>query len=166
MNVIDDIELPPRSQTPAQRSRATRESGVRLLDVAAAAGVSTATVARVLHGNARVRPETEARVQQALAATGYRLNALAQGLKTRRTHTIGHLLQEVSPNPFNVEVALGLEAAATEAGYRVLLFNARHDGELERQGVETFIEWRVDTIVFTPPSDAANVETALRAGPA
>jgi LacI family transcriptional regulator, galactose operon repressor len=153
VNVIDDIS-PDRG-----------DRGVRLLDVAAAAGVSTATVARVLHGTAAVRPETERRVQDALAATGYRLNALAQGLRTKRTRIIGHLLQDVFPNPFNVEVALGLEAAATDAGYRVLLFNARSDAELERQGVETFIEWRVDTIVFTPPVAAANVETAVGAGP-
>ena len=112
-----------------------RENPTRLVDVAARAGVSTATVARVIHGNAAVRPTTRAAVQAALEETGYRLNALAQGLKTRRTRTIGHLLQNVFPNPFNVEVALGLEAAAKRAGYRVLLYNAR-DEELERRAVD------------------------------
>jgi DNA-binding LacI/PurR family transcriptional regulator len=141
-----------------------RENPTRLVDVAARAGVSTATVARVIHGNGRVRPKTRAAVQEALDETGYRLNALAQGLKKRRTRTIGHLLQNVFPNPFNVEVALGLEAAAKEAGYRVLLYNARDEPELERQGVEVFIEWRVDAIVFTPPVDVANVDVAIASG--
>jgi LacI family transcriptional regulator len=140
------------------------DNPTRLVDVAARAGVSTATVARVIHGNGRVRPGTRAAVDKALDETGYRLNALAQGLKTRRTRTIGHLLQDVFPNPFNVEVALGLEAAANRAGYRVLLFNARNDPELERQGVDVFIEWRVDAIVFTPPVDVANVDVAIASG--
>lgn len=140
------------------------ENPTRLIDVAARAGVSTATVARVIHGNGRVRPKTRAAVDRALDETGYRLNALAQGLRTRRTRTIGHLLQDVFPNPFNVEVALGVEAAANRAGYRVLLFNARDDAELERQGVDVFIEWRVDAIVFTPPVDVANVDVAIASG--
>jgi LacI family transcriptional regulator len=141
-----------------------RENPTRLVDVAAHAGVSTATVARVIHGTAGVRPQTREAVEAALAETGYRLNALAQGLKTRRTRTIGHLLQNVFPNPFNVEVAVGLEAAAKQAGYRVLLYNAGDDPVLERQGVEVFIEWRVDAIVFTPPVDVANVDTAIASG--
>jgi LacI family transcriptional regulator len=141
-----------------------RENPSRLVDVAARAGVSTATVARVIHGNAHVRPQTRAAVQAALDETGYRLNALAQGLKKRRTRTIGHLLQNVFPNPFNVEVALGLEAAAKQSGYRVLLYNAGDDPELERQGVEVFIEWRVDAIVFTPPVDVKNVDVAIASG--
>jgi DNA-binding LacI/PurR family transcriptional regulator len=145
-------------------ARAARENPTRLVDVAARAGVSTATVARVIHGNARVRPRTREAVQVALDETGYRLNALAQGLKTRRTRTIGHLLENIFPNPFNVEVALGLEAAAKQAGYRVLLYDAHGDPELERQGVEVFIEWRVDAIVFTPPVDVSNVDVAIASG--
>jgi DNA-binding LacI/PurR family transcriptional regulator len=137
---------------------------MRLRDVAERAGVSTATVARVIHGNGPVAPATRERVEEVLSETGYRINAIAQGLRVRRTRTIGHLLQDIDPNPFYARVALGLEAAATRGSHQVLLFNARGSAALEREGVEAFVQRQVDAIVFTTPVDAANVTYALSAG--
>ena len=135
-----------------------------LRDVAARAGVSTSTVARVIHRNGYVADETRERVEAAMEEGGFRLNAVASGLKRRRTTTIGTLLHETLPNPFFAEVALGVEHGATERGYNVLLYNARGSAEHERAGVETLLSQRVEAIVFAHAFDAANVETALAAG--
>jgi LacI family transcriptional regulator len=135
-----------------------------LRDVAARAGVSTSTVARVVHRNGYVAAETRERVEAAMHEGGFRLNAVASGLKRRRTTTIGTLLHETLPNPFFAEVALGIEHEASEQEYNVLLYNARGSGRRERAGVDAFLSQQVDAIVFATSVDAANVELAHRAG--
>jgi DNA-binding LacI/PurR family transcriptional regulator len=138
--------------------------GVRLKDVAARAGVSTATVARVIHDNGYSSPEARERVFKAVRESGYRLNTLAQGLRTRRTMTLGHVLNGIVPNPFFAEVAIGVEHAAAERGYNVLIFNARDDADRERAGVETLLARRVDGIIFTTALREQSVRMALDAG--
>lgn len=135
-----------------------------LKDVADAAGVSTATVARVLHGNGYVAEETRARVERALKATGYRLNVVARGLRTQRSFMLGHLLHAITENPFFAQVALGVEQEALRHGYHVLLYNLQGRAERERAGVEALIERRVDAIVFTTAMRAEHVALATDAG--
>lgn len=135
-----------------------------LRDVADKAGVSTSTVARVVHSNGYVSEETRQRVEAAISEGGFRLNAVASGLKRRRTTTIGTLLHETRPNPFFAEVALGVEQRASDDGYNVLVYNARGSAEHERSGVEAFLSQQVAAIVFTTPVAAENVELAHRAG--
>lgn len=136
---------------------------VTLKDVAARAGVSTATVARVIHENGYVSAATRERVFLALRESGYRLNVVAQGLRRQRTMTLGHIIHGMLPNPFFAEVAIGVEHAAAEEGYNVLLFNARDDLSRERAGVETLLARRVDGIIFTTALHADNVRLALEA---
>src|SRR5690349_488219 len=102
--------MAPRGDGRAMARRAT------LKDVAGLAGVSTATVARVLHENGYVAGETRRRVEAAVAETGYRINEVAQGLRRQRTATIGHLLHGVIPNPFFAGVALGVEQESLRHG--------------------------------------------------
>jgi LacI family transcriptional regulator len=87
-----------------------------LRDVAIRAGVSHATVARVIHENGYVAEATRARVEAALRESGYRLNAVAQGLRRQRMMTLGHILHGILPNPFFAEVAIGVEQGAAEQG--------------------------------------------------
>jgi LacI family transcriptional regulator len=135
-----------------------------LKDVANYAGVSTATVARVIHGNGYVAEETSKRVQAAIEITQYRINSIAQSLRQQRTYVIGHILQSTVPNPFFVQVALGAEQCALETGYKVLTYNVQGNSEKERLGVETFVHRRVEAILFTTPMDGTNVQLALDAG--
>jgi len=135
-----------------------------LKDVAERAGVSHTTVARVVHQNGYVAEATRERVEAAMREGGFRLNAVASGLKRRRTTTIGVMLQETLPNPFFAEVALGIEQCASEQGYNVLVHDARGSAEQERKGVDAFLSQQVDAIVFATPVDAANVELAHDAG--
>lgn len=136
---------------------------VTLKDVAARAGVSTATVARVIHENGYVSAHARERVFVAIRESGYRLNAVAQGLRRQRTMTLGHIIHGMLPNPFFAEVSIGVEHAAAEKGYNVLLFNARDDVSRERAGVETLLARRVDAIIFTTALHADNVRLALEA---
>jgi LacI family transcriptional regulator len=135
-----------------------------LIEVAERAGVSIATVSRVLRNNGYVAPATRKRVEEAIRATGFRVNAVAQGLRSQRTFTIGHLMQSIAPNPFFAQVALGVENEARRSGYSVLLFNVNGNPQFEAEGVNRLIERRVDAILFTTAVDAANVATAVAAG--
>lgn len=135
-----------------------------LKDVAALAGVSVSTVARVLHDQGYVAPETREAVAAALAESGYQLNAVAQGLRKRRTTEIGHILHSISPNPFFAGVALGSEQAAAKHGRTVVLYNTSGDPAVERLGVEALLRRRVEAILFTTVTDPANVALAAAAG--
>jgi LacI family transcriptional regulator len=135
-----------------------------LKQVAALAGVSTATVARVLHNNGQVADDTRRAVEAAIRESGYRPNILARGLRIRRTFTLGHVLQTTALNPFFAGVAIGAEQEAERHGCGVLVFNTERDPDRERRGVEMLIQRRVDAILFTTPSADRNVELAVEAG--
>lgn len=135
-----------------------------LKDVAARAGVSVSTVARVLHNQGYVAPDTREVVAAALAASGYQINVVAQGLRKRRTTEIGHILHSISPNPFFAGVALGSEQAAAERGRTVVLYNTGGDPAIERLGVEALLRRRVEAILFTTVTDPANLDLAAAAG--
>jgi DNA-binding LacI/PurR family transcriptional regulator len=137
---------------------------VTLKDIAEIAGVSTRTVARVVHNNGYVAADTRKQIEQVIEKTGYRVNIVARGLRKQQTFTIGHLLRGLIPNPFFAGVALGVEQQANKAGYSVLLFNVQQDTQRERQGLETLLERRVDAVIFTTACDAENVRMAMQSG--
>jgi LacI family transcriptional regulator len=137
---------------------------LRMIDVARQAGVSTATVGRVLHNRGYVSEETRRRVEKAIRDTDFQLNLVAQSLRRQRSLTIGHILTNLLPNPYFAGVEVGVEEVAVQRGYNVMLWNAMGSAERERKGVEVFIQRQVDAIVFTTPRTAENVELALKAG--
>jgi LacI family transcriptional regulator len=89
-------------------------------DVARAAGVSTATVSRVLNTPDRVARETAARVQRAIETLGYKPNVFAQGLMTRRSRLLGILLPDIH-GEFYSELLRGADAEARRQGYHLLI---------------------------------------------
>jgi DNA-binding LacI/PurR family transcriptional regulator len=98
-------------------------------DVAREAGVSIATVSRVLNGTARVDPAKEARVREAVLALGFSPRAAARALAGRKTHVLGLVVPEISGD-FFVPMLRGIEGAAREAGYELLVQTGRpHDGD-------------------------------------
>jgi LacI family transcriptional regulator len=137
---------------------------VRLKDVAALAGVSTATVSRVIHANGYVSAVARERVEAAIRDSGYRLNVVAQELRRRKSSTLGLILHGALSHPFVAEVAVGAEQAAAERGFTVLLYNSQGDSQRERESVEQLLNRRVDGIVFTTAVDGKNVQLALDAG--
>ena len=135
-----------------------------LKDVALRAGVATTTVARVVNKSGYVAEETRRRVEDAIEATGYSANSLARSLRSDRSRVIGHLLRSTLPNPFFLRVARGVEEYAKAHGYTALTYNVQVQAEAERHGIETFVGWRADAIIFSTPVDAANVEFAAQRG--
>ena len=115
-------------------------------DIAKLAGVSQATVSRVLHGNPNVRAETRSRVEAVLATTRYRPNAMARAMRMRKTGTVGVVVATVT-NPFYPEVLEALSAEIAAADQRMILWNSEGPGEAS--AVAAIREGLVDGLVFT-----------------
>ena len=131
--------------------RARRHTGAATLkDVARAAGVSTMTASRVLRGHASVAPATRDSVLLAAETLGYRRNELARNLRLGRTSSLIGLVVTNLANPFYSELALGVEAVAEEAGFRVVLANTGEDAEREARLVDELVARRVDGIIVVP----------------
>lgn len=133
-------------------------------DVARAAGVSPATVARVLYEPDRVAGDKRQRVTAALEATGYRPNAVARGLRTQRSHTIGLLIVEGTLNPFFSQLSQAIRIEAMERGYTILLFQHGMKPEREAAAVAHLMQQRADAVIFSYAVTAEGMEPLVRAG--
>ncbi len=116
-------------------------------DVARDAGVSTATVSRVLSAPERVAEVTRARVLASVERLGYAPNVAAKSLRTLKTGKILVTVPDIS-NPFFSQVIRGVEEAATAAGYAVLLGDTRHEEEREDQYALLLRRREADGIIF------------------
>jgi LacI family transcriptional regulator len=124
-----------------------RPSRVTVRDVAARAGVSVGTVSHVITGSRRVAPETRRRVQESMAALGYRPNRVARSLILQRTRTLAMVIPDVA-NPFFGDLVRGVEEVARQRGYSVLFGNSDNDPEQEARYLEEFLERRVDGLLL------------------
>lgn len=116
-------------------------------DVARLAGVSPATVSRVLSGsNHPVREDTRRRVLEAAQRLAYYPNRLARSLLRRETAVVGLLVPDVS-NPYYAAVLRGIEDVAHQHGLAVILCNTDRDPAKQRQYLRTLLEHRVDGVV-------------------
>lgn len=116
-------------------------------DVAREAGVSTATVSRVLSAPQVVAQATRDRVLTVVERLGYAPNTAAKSLRTLRTQKILVTVPDIS-NPFFSQVIRGVEAAAQAAGYSVLLGDTRHDPEREEQYGQMLRRKEADGLIF------------------
>ena len=126
-----------------------------IADVAKMAGVSKATVSRVLSGNYEyMREETRNRVEEAIEKLDYRPSSVARSLTSRRTNTAAILISDVG-NPFYSEVIHGVEDVAFEHDYDVFLCNTRYDANRGLAFIRSLIDKRVDGILImsSNPSD-------------
>jgi LacI family transcriptional regulator len=127
-----------------EKRRVTRD------DVAAFAGVSSATVSYVLNDGPRpVSEKTKAKVLQAIDELGYQPNILARNLRRQRTSTLGLIIPDTL-NPYFAEVARGVEAAAFDRGYTVVLCHSRYSVENEQKYVDVLRGERAAGAIWIP----------------
>jgi DNA-binding LacI/PurR family transcriptional regulator len=120
---------------------------VTLDDVARAAGVSSATVSRVINNFPRVAADTRQRVHEAIARLHYTPNFAGRLLATKRAHTLGLIITDIT-NPFYPEVVRGVEAAALSLGFSVLLYDTAENKQREAQALQLLRERQVDGLVI------------------
>ncbi|HET7626858.1 MAG TPA: catabolite control protein A [Bacillales bacterium] len=118
-----------------------------IYDVASEAGVSMATVSRVVNGNPNVKPSTRKKVLDAIERLGYRPNAVARGLASKKTTTVGVIIPDIS-NIFFSELARGIEDIATMYKYNIILCDSDQNKDKELHLFNTLLEKQVDGIVF------------------
>lgn len=117
-------------------------------DIARLAGVSHSTVSRALRNLPLIGAETAGRIRRIAEESGYRPSAAARSLVTSRSATIGVVATHIS-DPFAAEVVGGIEDAANEHDYSVILANSNADPQREVKVVRSFEERRVDGIIVT-----------------
>jgi DNA-binding LacI/PurR family transcriptional regulator len=120
---------------------------VTLDDVALAAGVSTATVSRVINNFPRVADTTRRSVLDAIERLHYTPNFAGRMLATQRAHTLGLIITDIT-NPFYPAVVRGVEAAALHHGFSVLLYDTAENQKREAQALQLLRERQVDGLVI------------------
>jgi DNA-binding LacI/PurR family transcriptional regulator len=126
--------------------RLSRQPSIK--DIARLAQVSHPTVSRALQNSPLVNAKTAAKIRKIAEESGYRASAVARGLVTRRTRTVGLVVTSAS-DPFAGEVACSIEQTASDHDYAVFLANSNADPERERKVVQELAERRVDGIIVT-----------------
>lgn len=119
---------------------------ITIYDIAKEAGVSPATVSRVLTNNVKVRQEKRDKVLYLVRKYNFRPNALARSLSDTRSKVIGILVADIR-NPYYAELFASCERAAHNAGYTVLLTNSSGDPQREGELIELLQEQRVDAFI-------------------
>jgi len=125
---------------------------ITIKEVAQLAGVSIATVSRVLNHHASVTADTEQRVREAMLELGYNRNEVARSLKVRHTRTIGIIAPELS-NTFFMEVVETMDCILTPHGYTMIICSSNDSVQEEQRKLQVLIERNVDALVVIPASD-------------
>ncbi|HNB52188.1 MAG TPA: LacI family DNA-binding transcriptional regulator [Anaerolineales bacterium] len=129
-------------------------------DVAEEAGVSTATVSRVLSGKPYVKSDVKARVLEAVDKLGYRPNLVARSLRAQQSKTLGLIVSDIR-NPYFTSLSRAVEDTAYEKGYSVFLCNTDENPEKESLYLNLMRDENVAGVIFSPTRQTVeNFESA------
>lgn len=120
---------------------------ITIYDVAREAGVSMATVSRVVNGNPNVKPSTRKKVSDVIDRLNYRPNAVARGLASKKTTTVGVIIPDVT-NLYFSSLARGIDDIASMYNYNIFLANSDGDTEKEKKVFDTLLAQQVDGVIF------------------
>ncbi|MBJ8349203.1 catabolite control protein A [Streptococcus zalophi] len=120
---------------------------ITIYDVAREAGVSMATVSRVVNGNKNVKENTRKKVLEVIERLDYRPNAVARGLASKKTTTVGVVIPNISNSYFSI-LAKGIDDIATMYKYNIVLTSSDEDDDKEISVVNTLFSKQVDGIIF------------------
>lgn len=118
-----------------------------IYDVSVLAGVSLATVSRVMNKNAKVSEKTLKKVQDAMDQLGYRPNAIAQSLASNRSNSVGILVSELH-GPFYGSMLSGIEAELRGSQKHAIIAAGHSEEETEKEGIEFLISRRCDALIL------------------
>ena len=131
-----------------------------ILDVAKLAGVSTATVSRVINSPDRVREATRTKVERAMQLCNYKYNALARGFATKHSNTIGLIIPTIRNSVF-AESTRGVQDYADGQKNQVILGNTYYSYEQEEKLIKTLLEKQVDGLIITTTNPKGAVLKSL-----
>lgn len=120
---------------------------ITIYDVAREANVSMATVSRVVNGNPNVKPTTRKKVLEVIDRLDYRPNAVARGLASKKTTTVGVIIPDVT-NLYFSSLARGIDDIATMYKYNIILANSDQNDQKEIQVLNTLLAKQVDGIIY------------------
>jgi LacI family transcriptional regulator, galactose operon repressor len=146
---------------PPRGHRAPRAT---IRDVAARAGVSTATVSRVLAGIGSPKASTAAAVMSAVEELDYRPSGVARSLRMRRTRTFGLIVTDIQ-NPFFPELVQSADLAARARGYSILLGSAAYDESRAMHYLDLMVDRRVDGLIIASSQLSEATWTWLASSP-
>ncbi len=135
-----------------------------IVDVARAAGVSTATVSRVLNNHPRVDPRLATTVLQVIKDLGYRPSRVARTLRTRQNRVWALIISDVRTGPFFADVVRGVEDIAYGAGYSLFLCNADEDAAKEASYIELAVAENVGGVILTPSGPRTDLSPLVNSG--
>lgn len=135
---------------------------VTIKDISREAGVSIASVSKVLNGNyLNVSVETKNKILRIAKELNYRPNRLARGLVSNRTNIIGLIVPDIA-NPFFAELAKGVEDHAFSFGYKLILCSTNEDAAKAASYIDVMFEYNVDGVLLTGKVNPESIE-ALQA---
>lgn len=149
-----------------RRGRVRRQRGdVGIRDIAAAAGVSVATVSRVINGHPSVSAKMRDRVEAIVARLAYRPNIIARSLRTQKSASLGVVVPNIS-NAHFTDAVRAMQDQAEAYSFTILVMNSDNSPEREATALRSLIERQVDGIALTSASvkPTATLRTVLAAG--
>ncbi|TPR24374.1 catabolite control protein A [Apilactobacillus micheneri] len=123
------------------------KQNITIYDVARESKVSMATVSRVLNGNSNVRPATKNKVMNVINKMEYRPNAVARGLASKKTTTVGVIIPDVTDEYF-ASLARGIDDIASMYKYNIILANSDDDSSKQVKVLNNLLSKQVDGIIF------------------
>lgn len=116
-------------------------------DIAKKAGVSGATVSRVINNMPNVKPETREKVLKSIKELHYYPNSLARGMRSKKTNSIGLILADIT-NPFYAETAKTIIELAGRYNYSIILCNTNNDLDEQKKYIDVLLQRKVDGFIF------------------
>jgi len=121
----------------------------KITDVARLAGVSVASVSRVLNDTDAVADSTRLKVLKAVEHLDFRIDLRARALSRQKSETLGIVVADVS-NPFTAQVLKAIDFVTRENGYGLLLSDSGEDAEREHRNLEAMLAQRIEGIIYLP----------------
>jgi LacI family transcriptional regulator len=118
-------------------------------DVAAAAGVSVASVSRAMNAPETVSPETLERIRTVIRDLGYAPNKIARSLKAQTSKSVAVIVPDIS-NPFHLKVIKGAESVLAAAGYTLFIMDTEESAEKESRSLRDLLDRQIDGLVYIP----------------